>query len=312
MSWLLKSHSRRLLSILVVCTVILAGCSSPQADRPSPATARETTEPARQSEARDGLSLYERRLMRILERERALKARAMEADDLLEGDLRQSFQRIAREYESVIADNPREVEPLLLYGKFLDWFGDRDGARDQFITAYRLAPETAVVQQQLGVYFAEEGDFGRALAHYLRAIELEPEQAVYHADLGELLYAFSPGFIQENIFDPDTIDAMMLEAFREAARLEPGSLVFQYRLGEAYYDVDNTPWKEALDHWENLQQRDDLTNMQRDAVRLHRARCLHALRRHDEAETVALDVSHADLQQTRNDLLIEIRVARED
>ena len=249
--------------------------------------------------------------MRTVERERALKARAMEADDLLEGDLRQAFQRIAREYESIIADNPREVEPLLLYGKFLDWFGDRIGARDQFVRAYRIAPGTAVVQQQLGVWFAEEGDFGRALAHYLRAIELEPEEAVYHADLGELLYAFSPGFIQEEIFDPDTIDAMMLEAFREAARLDPGNLVFQYRLGEAFYDVDNTPWKEALAHWENLQG-GALTNMQRDAVRLHRARCLHALRRHDEAETIALQVSHQDLLQTRNDLLIEIRLARED
>ena len=297
--------------VLAACAMVFAGCSSPLAERPAPAPARETARPA-QTDERESLSLYERRLIRTIERERALKARAMEADDLLEGDLRQSFQRIAREYESIIADNPREVEPLLLYGKFLDWFGDRAGARDQFVRAYRIAPATAVVQQQLGVFFAEEGDFGRALAHYLRAIELEPEEAVYHADLGELLYAFSPGFIQEDIFDPDTIDEMMLEAFRGAARLDPGNIVFQYRLGEAFYDVDNTPWEEALAHWESLQERGDLTNMQRDAVRLHRARCLHALRRHDEAEKMALEVSHEDLIQTRNDLLIEIRVTREN
>lgn len=283
-----------------------AGCTTGDpVGRASPAPARaEATAEA------EGLSFFERRLLRTLERERALKARSMEADDLLEGDLRQDFHRVAREYESIIADNPGAIEPLLLYGKFLDWFGDRQGARDQFIRAHRIAPNTAVVQQQLGVYFAEEGDFGRALAHYLRAIELDPEQAAYHADLGELLHAFAPGFVAEDIFAAETVDRMMLEAFREAARLEPGDLVYQYRLGEAFYDADPTPWGEALAHWEAMQSRDDLSAMQRDAIRLHRARGLHALRRYDEAEAVALEVVHDDLMHARNELLIKIRVAR--
>ena len=314
--------SRCRLVALVLLSVGLSGCaalsSGPEVNSsngqhfPSASPSSPGSSPAAAEGAVDNLSLYERRLRRVLESERAVKERAMEVDDLATADLRQQFQRVASGYESIMADNPGTLEPVLLYAKFLDWFGDREGAHRQFLRAYQIEPAAAVVHQQLGVYFAEEGEFGRALAYYLRAIELEPEEPVYHIDLGELLHTFSPGLVREEILTPDALDRMTLEAFRTAARLEPENLLYQYRLGEAYYDVDTAPWEEALAHWETLVGRSDLSAVQREAVRLHRSRCLHALKRFDEAEALALEVQEPSLRRARDELLVDIRVARGD
>ncbi|MCC5842159.1 MAG: hypothetical protein JJT96_18735 [Opitutales bacterium] len=258
----------------------------------------------------EAVSLFERRLLRVYEMEMQLKARALEADDDAPADdLRRRFEQIVREYESIVADNPDEVEPLLLYGKFLAWFGDREGAHTQFLRAQQIAPRTAVVQQQLGAYYAEEGDFHRALAFYLRAVELAPHEPAYHTDLGELLYVFSPGFIADELFTPELIDEMMLEAFTRAAELSGNDLIPQFRLGQAFYDVDSPPWPRALVHWERLYQK-DLSPTQRDAVRLHRARALLALERYDEAEKIALEVRADLLRETRDALIADIRKAR--
>ncbi len=302
--------SRLCLAFLVLLLASPLGCAvAPSRPEASPAVAGGGPS-STADEAPDNLSLYERRLMRVLESERAVKERAMEVDDLATADLRQQFQRVASGYESIIADNPEKLEPVLLYGKFLDWFGDREGAHRQFMRAYQIEPGVAVVHQQLGVYFAEEGDFGRALAYYLRAIELAPDEPIYHIDLGELLHTFSPGMIREEILTADALDRMILDAFRTAAKLDPENLVYQYRLGEAYYDVDAAPWAEALAHWEKLAERPDLSVVQREAVRLHRSRCLLALQHFDEAEAVAMEVQEASLRRARDELLVDIRVAR--
>lgn len=287
-------HIRFVFGILLLA--VLTGCqSTPTASpRGSP----------------EGVSLFERRLLRVYEMEMDLKARALEADDDAPADdLQRRFEQIVREYESIVADNPDEVEALLLYGKFLAWFGDREGAHTQFLRAQRIAPRTAVVQQQLGAYYAEEGDFNRALAFYLRAVELAPHEPAYHTDLGELLYVFSPGFIADELFTPELIDEMMLEAFTRAAELSEDDLIPQFRLGQAFYDVDSPPWPRALAHWERLYLR-NLTATQRDAVRLHRARALLALERYDEAEAVAGKVTADLLKETRDTLIAEIREAR--
>jgi tetratricopeptide (TPR) repeat protein len=258
----------------------------------------------------EGVSLFERRLLRVYEMEMELKARALETEEGAPvGDLQRRFEQIVREYESIVADNPEEVEALLLFGKFLAWFGDREGAHTQFLRAQQIAPRTAVVQQQLGAYYAEEGDFHRALAFYLRAVELAPNEAAYHTDLGELLYVFSPGFIADELFTPELIDEMMLEAFTRAAELSGDDLIPQFRLGQAFYDVDSPPWPRALAHWEQLYKR-NLSATQRDAVRLHRARALLALERYDEAEQVALEVRADLLIETRDALIADIRAAR--
>jgi tetratricopeptide (TPR) repeat protein len=255
--------------LLAGISFLLAACRS------APPTAATEPEGTR-------ISLLEEKLLEVIEAEQELDALAAGEDpDRME--VQRRFHQLAREYQGIIARNPDHLESRLLYGKLLSRYGDREGARDQFLIAAQIDSQIAVIHQQLSTYFAEEGDPTRALAYALNAVRLEPETAAYHFGLGQLLVAFRDEYLKEAVFSESRIDEELLKAFRTAAELEPDTLPLQFRYGEAFYDVADPDWQAALDQWQFIAARDDLTPLQVDAVRLHRARCLSALGRKTEA-----------------------------
>jgi tetratricopeptide (TPR) repeat protein len=274
----------------LLCVSLSAGCRS----APPAAVAQV---PATRS-----ASLLEEQLLQVIEMEQRL-------DTIAEGpapdsfEVQRRFQDISRSYASIIARNPDHLETRLLYGKLLMRYGDNEGARDQFLLAARIDPEVAVIHQQLGTYYAEQGDFTRALAYALNALELEPETAAYHFGLGQLLAAFGGEFVAAEVFTADEIEAQMLAAFRTAAELEPETLPLQFRYGEAFYDIGAPDWEAALAHWRALGVRAGLDPLQADAVRLHQARCLIELERDGEAKALLRTVSAPALVATAEALL---------
>lgn len=283
--------------LALVVLLGLAGCRSGRSSAESRGT------PGAGSEA---LSLYERRMLDVIEDMNALDAAAEAAD---EGDfpaVQRQFHAVAGRFNSIIADNPEELEVRLIYAKLLDRFGDREGARDECGEVLRRDPTVAVAHQILGTYFAEEGDYAKALVYYLNAIQYAPDEPAYHFGLGDLLYTFRPGFIESDVFDAATLDEKMLEAFRRAAELAPDELRYQFRYGECFYDLPDPDWNVALAHWQAVSARDDLSAVQRDATLLHRARCLGELKRYDEARALAREISEAGLLASRDALLAAI------
>jgi tetratricopeptide (TPR) repeat protein len=268
---------------IVVLLAGLAGCRS-SVKEPATADAMETS-----------ISLLEQRLLDAISREQQLDAVAAKPDaDARE--VQRLFQDVATEYNGIIARNPRHLESRLLYGKLLSRYGDREGARDQFLVAASIDPAIAVIHQQLSTYYAEEEDFTRALAYALNAVRIEPETAAYHFGLGQVLAAFRQEFIDEQVFTTDRLDADMLAAFKAAAALEPDTLPLQFRYGEAFYDVDSPDWNVALAHWQALQANPGLSPLQQDATRLHQARCLVGLGRIEEAKVIANAVESPELK----------------
>lgn len=249
------------------------------------------------------MSYYERRLLQAIEEKEELEADAAAADPADYPDIERRFRSLAGEFNSIVADNPDQIEVRLIYAKMLDYFGDEIGARDQFAEVLKRDATIAVAHQQLGTHFAEEGDPAKALVYYLNAVQLEPAEAMYHYGVGELLYTFGEELIEEGAASREMRDAQMLEAFREAARLEPGNLAFQFRYGESYYDVFAPDWGAALAHWEWLELREDLDPLQRQALLLHQARCLGELARYAEARKRAEAVREPGLEASRRALI---------
>jgi tetratricopeptide (TPR) repeat protein len=248
------------------------------------------------------LSLLEQQLLEIIETEQQLDAAAARPD-ADEREIQRQFHDLNRRYQGVIARNPDHLESRLLYGKFLSRYGDREGARDQFLSAAQIDPNIAVIHQELGTYYAEEGDHTRALAYALNAVELEPETAAYHYGLGQLLAAYRPEYVADDIFTSGQIDREMLEAFRTAARLEPDSLNLQFRYGQAFYDLANPDWEGALAHWQRLAERKDLNALQADMVRVNRIRCLVELGRTTSAESLLPAIERDSLRSQARALL---------
>jgi len=296
---LLSPPIRVLLSLAALGSLGLGGCASgPTADE-NPPTSAPATIPS--------LSLYEQRLLNIIEDEQNLVAVAFAetGGPVNERQVQRRFQALAADYTALIADNPDELDARLLYGKFLAQFGDREGAHEQFSFVWRREPDIAVVNQQLGAYLAEEGQFVDAMGFYLRAVELAPEEAAYHYDVGELLATFRPGFITDGVFLPEQIEREMLAAFQRAADLAPDQLPLQLRYGEAFYDLSHPDWTVALAHWETVQNHPALSVPEAEAVRLHRARCLAELGRTLEARALVDTITQPGLFATRDTLIAE-------
>jgi Flp pilus assembly protein TadD len=89
--------------------------------------------------------------------------------------------------------------------------------------AARLAPHDAGIQFQLGLALADSGDLDRAMAAFQRTVELRPDDADAHYNLGVVVGEKIRALVDEKV-----------AAYRKAATLRPGQADAHYYLGVAY------------------------------------------------------------------------------
>ena len=237
--------------------------------------------------------------------ERIYKKIAEDPEFYSADDLERHVSDLIGAYSAYLVDHPDDVNALILYGKLLRRMDRHDEAFNAFLKADELDPQLAVVKQQIGTHLAEAGKGKAALPFYLHAVELEPETAMYHYSLGELLYAFSSEFIEDEIFTRDALEREMLKAFKKAASLESENFNLQMRLGEAYYDLTSPDWRSALVHWIHLTKKVD-NPIQKEIVELHKARVLGKLGRIEEARQLTDRITTPSLQSSKRQVLEEI------
>ena len=81
--------------------------------------------------------------------------------------------------------SPEEIA-LLMEAGFIYRYSKRfQEAREVFLGVRALRPRNEVPEIALGTVSFEEGDFGNAIRHYTRAIEINPRSAYAYAHLGE-------------------------------------------------------------------------------------------------------------------------------
>jgi tetratricopeptide (TPR) repeat protein len=245
-------------------------------------------------------------LLAIAEKEAKIYQKIAEDPEFYSAnDLDRRINELVQSYRTYLLDQPNDVCAYILYGKLLRRVQENDQAFMAFLKADELDPEIAVVKQQIGNHLAEEGQGKAALTFYLRAVELEPQTAIYHFALGQLIHDFRQEFIEDGIFTSEALEREMLKAFRRAAALEPENFDFQMRLGEAYYDLTSPDWKGALVHWNKLR-KEALTTLQGEILDLHRARVLGKLGRAAEAHKLLEQVLSPALQYSKQQVHDEI------
>jgi tetratricopeptide (TPR) repeat protein len=250
--------------------------------------------------------LASNQLLAIAEREASIYRKIAEDPDFYsDSDLDRRINELVQSYRSYLAEQPDDVSAYVLYGKLLRRLEEYDQAFIAFLKADELDPENAVIKQQIGNHLAEQGKGKAALTFYLNAISLEPETAIYHFGLGQLLHSFRSEFIKNEIFTRDALEREMLKAFRQAAALAPENLEFKMRLGEAYYDLSSPDWRSALVHWEKLR-KGAVTGLQAEILDLHRARVLGKLGRLEEARALTDHIENPALQKSKEQVLTEI------
>lgn len=251
------------------------------------------------------MTLAERKLEKIIQEQNTfLNELSTYPERFTSNEENRRIDKIIRQYEAFIDENPTNIFAHILFGKFLRSAGFIEEANEVFMVANKKDPKVAVIKQQIGNYLAEKGQFALALPYFLSAIEIEPTTAVYHFQLGELLSTFKESFIASKIITPEKFDIQILNAFRQASKID-SSWTYRIRHAEAYFDIDTPRWEEALPLWTELEKLAP-NKKEIDIVFLNKARVLIKMRQYDEARALLSKFYSVELEKSRLELLESI------
>ena len=233
--------------------------------------------------------------------ETAAKKSADEAEDV-----RPKLQRVADDYEVLVAAHPGFAAAWAAYGLFLcePVVEQRRTALALLFKANGLDGELPLVKNQIGVLLAEEGRMIEALNYFLAASDLAPKEALYHFQNGLVLDEARESFLKTQAWTTATIEKTVLEAFRRAVELAPERTDYAYRAAEAYYGLAEPRWEEAYKTWSALEQRLS-GDIEKQAVRLHMARVQWKIGHAAVARELAGSVDVAELKGQRAKLFAE-------
>ena len=279
------------------CAIVLSGCTFPSLFETIPtATGNQPI----------GKSLAETRMERIIaKQQRLFKDLESKLATASSFDQQQRINEVDTAYRAFILDNPDYIYGFILYGKFLRTIGDFETANIIFVKANELAGDYAVIKQQIGNYLAEEAEYGLALAYLFSAVELEPNTALYHFQVGELLHTYRYQFIESEKLDAEVLARQQLTAFENAARLEPHNRIFQMRYAEAFFDAQDPYWPDALSQWQRLEKNAE-DETEREIIQLQKARVYIELDEYDNAQACLAQITRTALQNSKELLLDRI------
>jgi tetratricopeptide (TPR) repeat protein len=258
------------------------------------------------SRAVESETLAERTLRQIVERQRTLLADASKQGDKLdEESLRAQLQSVAHDYERLLQDNPKFAAGYAAYGYVLGKIGMRKESVAMLLKANQFDSDIPLVKNQLGNYLAEEGKPLEAAPYYLAAIKLEPNEPLYHYQLGTLLTVARDDFLQSGEWTRAALDVAMHHAFQRAAELAPDRFEFAYRYAESFYDLETPDWDGALKAWADLEEKAP-TAVERQTMRLHAANILIKIDKPDHARALLETVDEPSLQAQKQKLVAQL------
>lgn len=248
-------------------------------------------------------TMAEKTLKEIVARQRDVFSRAKkEGDDLDVAWLRGELQGVINSYDVLIQKSPDFAPAYVAYGMLLGQVGMTKEAVGILLKANKLDPEIPVVKNEIGRFLAEDGRLVDALPWITAAIDLAPEQALYHYHLGKLLTEGRDDFIKTGQFTRPALDKAMLQAFARAVELAPANFGYAYRYAEAYYDLETPQWDEALALWRKLEAGVE-TPLEHQTLRLHQANVLLKQGKADEARALVDTVTEPTLRKQKQTLL---------
>jgi tetratricopeptide (TPR) repeat protein len=256
--------------------------------------------------ARAGDEAAEAQLKDIVERQKFIFAKAEAAGPTLDEDeLRSQLQQLCNEYDAILRRNPSFVPALVSYALLLGKVDMRKESVGLLLKANQLDKNLPLVKNQLGNYLAEEGKPVDAMRYYLAAIDLEPQEPLYHYQLGTLLAEARDDFLKAGQWTRAELDKTMQEAFSQAVKTAPGDWRYGYRYGLSFYDVEQPNWENALQFWKDFEKTMN-KGVEQQTCRLHQAKVLIALGRSDDARTTLDTVTEPSLGAQKEKLLSEL------
>lgn len=286
--------------------------------------AKTKVEPKAGAETAATPSPAEQTLQELVARQQELLAALARSDapDFDQEKIRTEMQQLCWDYDDLLKKTKGFAPAYAAYGMLLGKISMRRQSTIMFLKANQLFGEEAkdgeattpafvrtwaLVKNQLGNYLAEEGKPLEAMNYFLAAIDLTPNEPLYHYQLGRLLSEARDDFIKSGQWERLALSKSMHEAFRRAAELAPDRIEFTYRYAESFYELDPPDWDEALKMWAQLEEKAP-TAVERETMRLHAAHVLIKQQKFDHARMLLSTVTEEPLQKQKEKLIAELPV----
>ena len=248
-------------------------------------------------------TMAEKSLKEIVTRQKDIFAKAeADKDHLDEAWLRGELQGVISSYDVLVQKSPDFAAGYAAYGLLLAKVGMTKEAAGMLMKANQLDGEIPVVKNEIARLLIEDGKVAEALPWLTAAVDLDPKEPLYHYHLGKLLTEGRDDLIATGQFTRATLDKAMLEAFQKAAALAPDNFGYAYRAAEAYYDLAEPKWDDALAAWGALETRAQ-PGLEQQTIRLHAANILIKQGKPDLARALLITVTEEPLKKQKQTLL---------
>ena len=215
------------------------------------------------------------------------------------------LQSIVDGYEALISAAPNYAAAFISYGMMLHRIGERIPSNAMLIRADQIDPYHAIVKNQLGNYQAEEGNYPEAMGFYQMAIDLRPDEPLYHYQLGNLLFSYKKFFIDDKLFLPEGIDLEIQNRFRKAAMLAPAHLPYRLRYAQSFFDIARPNWEAALEEWQQLVNFVESPE-EKQMMQLYMAKTRFEMGHHTAAQKIIKGIDEPSLEHSKDILLKQI------
>ena len=229
--------------------------------------------------------------------------RALATEDV--HSIKTELQSIVDGYEALISAAPNYVAAFISYGMMLHRIGERIPSNAMLIRADQIDPYHAIVKNQLGNYQAEEGNYPEAMGFYQMAIDLRPDEPLYHYQLGNLLFSYKNFFIDDKLFLPEGIDLEIQNRFRRAAMLAPAHLPYRIRYAQSFFDIARPNWEAALEEWQQLVNFVESPE-EKQMMQLYMAKTRFEMGHHTAAQKIIKGIDEPSLEHSKDILLKQI------
>jgi tetratricopeptide (TPR) repeat protein len=183
-------------------------------------------------------TLADHEFMQISQRQVELLSDAAKDGDKVDAEaLRLQAQSLVDEWERFLEANPTYALGYAGYGYLLWKMDMRKESVALLMKANQIDPNIALVKNEIGNYLAEEDKPLDAVNYFMAAIQLAPDEPLYHYQLGTLLYEARDEFVRSGEWTRDAIDNAMHDAFKKASDLAPDRIEFTHRYAESFADM---------------------------------------------------------------------------
>ena len=227
----------------------------------------------------------------------------------LPAKIEQRLKPVRKAYDEFIEKHPEHVGVRLAYASFLTDRGDELAAAPHLVKATELDPRNPAAWNNLGNHYGHMGPVKKAFECYEKAIQLNPDAAVYYHNYGTTVYLFRKdarehfGFSEEAVFDK------ALELYANALKKDPNNFDLAEDIAQTYYRIRTQvgPRKmarpnEALEAWDYALKIAPGEN-EKQGVYIHRARILLGLDQVGAARE-ALDKVNLPVYQTLKERIL--------